>query len=214
MPKILELFSGTKSVSSRFTGWDVLTVDNDASLHPDICGDVLTLTADDIERFFGAPDVIWASPPCQSFSVAAIGKNWTVRKSTGVIFPKTERAQRSIELVEWTLKLIRELDPKYYFIENPRGMLRTFHFMKVMDRYTVTYCQYGDSRQKPTDIWTNHPAPQFKPMCKPRASCHQSAPRGARTGTQGLKNAKERGRLPVEFCDHIFQLCGGENAGS
>lgn len=65
-------------------------------------------------------------------------------------------------------------------------------WMKSLPRYTVTYCQYGDTRMKPTDIWTNHPDPRFKPMCKNGDSCHVPAPRGSKTGTQGLKNSRER----------------------
>ena len=52
------------------------------------------------------------------------------------------------------LKLIEELQPKYYFIENPRGGMRKMEWMKGLPRYTVTYCEYGDNRMKPTDIWT------------------------------------------------------------
>jgi len=80
-------------------------------------------------------------------------------------------------------------------------------FMQGLPRYTVTYCQYGDSRQKPTDIWTNHPEPNFKPPCKSGAPCHISAPRGSKTGTQGLKGAKERAVIPPELCEHIVDIC-------
>lgn len=69
-------------------------------------------------------------------------------------------------------------------------------FVKDFPRYTVTYCQYGDTRQKPTDIFTNHPNPNFKPPCKPGSPCHTAAPRGSSTGTQGLKNKKERAMIP------------------
>ena len=69
-------------------------------------------------------------------------------------------------------------------------------FVKGLERYTVTYCQYGDTRQKPTDIFTNHPNPEFKPACKPGAPCHEAAPRGSRSGTQGLRNKVERARIP------------------
>lgn len=62
-------------------------------------------------------------------------------------------------------------------------------------------------RMKPTDIWTNHPNPSFKPMCKNGDSCHVAAPRGSRTGTQGLKNAKERGVIPQQLCEHICDIC-------
>lgn len=78
--------------------------------------------------------------------------------------------------------------------------------MKGIPRYTVTYCQYGDFRQKPTDIWTNHPDPQFKPMCKRGAPCHMSAPRGSKSGTQLIKGAKDRSRIPEQLCQHIVDI--------
>jgi len=76
--------------------------------------------------------------------------------------------------------------------------------MQDFKRFTVTYCQYGDTRQKPTDIWTNFDW-KPKPMCKPKATCHISAPRGSRTGTQGLKNAKERSVIPPNLFREIFE---------
>ena len=87
-------------------------------------------------------------------------------------------------------------------------------FVKGLPRYTITYCQYGDTRQKPTDIWTNHKDPQFKPPCKPGAPCHQPAPRGSKTGTQGLKNKVERARIPQELCEHVVEICKGEKDGT
>lgn len=92
-------------------------------------------------------------------------------------------------------------------IENPRAALRKMDFMQELPRHTTTYCQYGDTRQKPTDIWTNHPDPKLKPPCKPGSPCHESAPRGSRTGTQGLKGAKERAVIPHELCLHIAEIC-------
>lgn len=107
------------------------------------------------------------------------------------------------------LNLIKELNPKYWFIENPRGGMRKMNFMKDLPRYTVTYCQYGDTRMKPTDIWTNHPNPKFKPMCKNGSPCHVAAPRGSRTGTQGLKNSLIRSIIPNELCNHIVKISEG-----
>ena len=80
-------------------------------------------------------------------------------------------------------------------------------FMQGIPRYTITYCQYGDNRMKPTDIWTNYPNPNFKPMCKNGDSCHEKAPRGSKTGIQGLKNSKERSKIPEKFCDYIVKIC-------
>ena len=81
------------------------------------------------------------------------------------------------------------------------------NFMKDLPRYTVTYCQYGDERMKPTDIWTNHPKPNFKPMCKKGDPCHVKAPRGSKTGTQGRKNSVERSLIPKELCEYIVKIC-------
>jgi hypothetical protein len=44
-------------------------------------------------------------------------------------------------------------------------------------------------------------------MCKNGDSCHVSAPRGAKTGTQGLKGSKERSVIPAALCAHIVDIC-------
>ena len=85
-------------------------------------------------------------------------------------------------------------------------------WMQGLPRYTVTYCQYGEKRMKPTDIWTNHPNPMFKSPCKNGDTCHEAAPRGARTGTQGLKGTKERSVIPPMLCEHVVKIC--EERGS
>lgn len=94
------------------------------------------------------------------------------------------------------------------------GGLRKMRFMQGLPRYTLTYCQYGDTRQKPTDIFTNHPNPMFKAPCKSGDSCHEAAPRGSKTGTQGLKNHVLRSVIPDGLCNHIVDICedkGQEN---
>ena len=74
-------------------------------------------------------------------------------------------------------------------------------------RHTVTYCQYGERRQKPTDIFTNHPDPKFRPPCRRGDKCHDAAPRGSKTGTQGLRGKLERAKLPDELCRHVVRIC-------
>lgn len=73
--------------------------------------------------------------------------------------PVSEYAKFCDSVNTHVLEMIKELQPKYWFIENPRGGLRKMRFMQGLPRYTVTYCQYGDTRMKPTDIFTNHPNP-------------------------------------------------------
>ena len=202
--KTVELFSGTKSFSkvAGLIGHSTFTVDNDPSLEPDWCGDIREFICDI------PADIIWASPPCQGFSVAVIGRNWNHDR------PKTDSARLAMELAQRTLLLIKSVRPKYWFIENPRGMLRKMPWMEEFlvemggVRHTVTYCQYGDTRQKPTDIWTNCLQWKPKPACKPGSPCHEAAPRGSRTGTQGIKGAKDRGRIPAELFEEIFRSIG------
>lgn len=205
----VELFCGTKSFSkvAAARGYKTFTVDNDPRHQPDLDINVLALNAKDLPF---RPEILWASPPCTSFSVASIGHHWHLNGT-----PKTENAIVAQQIVLKTLSLIRETSPRWWFIENPRGMLRTMPFMKGYRRVTVSYCQYGDTRMKPTDIWTNATWWEPRQICRPGASCHQSAPRGAKTGTQGIKGAVERGRIPPALFEEIFsqqpQLIGDLN---
>lgn len=211
--KLLELFAGTRSVSKAFErkGWETYCVEFDHT-HPDIdwYEDINKISAADIISRFGVPDVVWASPPCQSYSVAAIGHH-RYKGEDGELKPKTEFAKKSDELLTHTLEIIEGLccvNPNLtWFIENPRAGMRTMNCMQGLPRYTITYCNYGDTRMKPTDIWTNHPDPQFKPACHNGDPCHTRASRGTKTGTQGLKGAIERARIPDKFCDHIADIC-------
>ncbi len=207
--KVLELFAGTRSIGKAFEsrGHQVFSVDWDKKFENiNLYIDISTLTAEYILSQFGKPDVIWASPDCTSYSVAAISHHRRP-ESDGNLTPISEYAKFCDKTNQHVLDLIRELNPKYWFIENPRGGLRKMRFMQGLPRYTVTYCQYGDSRMKPTDIWTNHPNPIFKPPCKNGDPCHVAAPRGSKTGTQGLKGAKERSVIPEKLCEHIVDIC-------
>ncbi len=211
MPKMLDLFCGTKSVSSAFAaaGWEVYTVDWEKSFEPSLCVDIGSLTAEDIINLCGGvPDVVWASPDCTSYSIAGIRYHRKKNEKTEELEPVSDYAKFCDEVNTHIINVIvNELQPKYYFIENPRGGMRKMGFVKDLPRHTITYCQYGDIRQKPTDIWTNHPAPGFKPPCKPGAPCHEAAPRGSKTGTQGLKNKVDRSRIPEQLCQHIVEIC-------
>ena len=207
--KVLELFAGTRSIGKTFEekGHEVFSVEWDRSFENiDLYKDIYELSAKEILDKFGKPDVIWASPDCSSYSIAAI-RHHRKREENGNLAPVSEYAKFCDRVNQHTLNLIMTLSPKYWFIENPRGGMRKMNFMHGLPRYTVTYCQYGDTRMKPTDIWTNHPDPKFKPMCKNGDQCHEKAPRGSRTGTQGLKGSKERSVIPVELCRHIVKIC-------
>lgn len=207
--RVLDLFAGTRSISKAFIerGHSAYSIEIDKR-HQDIDWyvDILRVTPQDIIERFGHPDVIWASPPCTSYSIAGISHHRRRNALTGELEAFSKFAELSDKLVEHVLYLIKELKPKYWFIENPRGGLRKMGYMRDLPMYTVTYCKYGDFRMKPTDIWTNHEHPNFLPMCKNGDPCHESAPRGSRTGTQGLKGAMERSIIPHDLCIHIAEV--------
>ena len=195
----LELFSGTESYSkyARKLGYQTFTIDNNPDFKPDLCINILDIRSSQL------PDkiyMLWASPPCTCYSVASIGSSWI-----GNYHPKRVETALAMAYVLETLEIIKYFQPEYWFIENPRGVLRKMGFMEGLHRKTITYCQYGDDRMKPTDIWTNFIDWKPKPMCHNGDPCHQPAPRGSKTGTQGLKNSIERSRIPEPLFKEIFE---------
>ncbi len=205
----IELFCGTKSFTkvAEKHGIRMITLDNDARFSPDICKDILDVGWISLPL---KPMVLWASPPCQCFSVASISTHW--KGGCGAYVPKTEACENSLRLIRMTIAIISHNYPIHWFIENPRGVLRKvidviFEDFHITDykRETVTYCQYGDERMKPTDIWTNLKSWKPRPMCKNGDDCHVPAPRGAKTGTQGRLGSVERSRIPSALCKEIVE---------
>lgn len=209
--KILELFAGSRSFSkvAEEMGHETFAVDINDFENIDYVTDILEF---DPSKIPFKPDVIWASPPCTYFSVASIGKHWNKDHT-----PKTEQAKLGVRVVKKTIEIIEMFQPDYFFVENPRGKLRKLGlFDGIAERTTVTYCQYGDTRMKPTDIWTNFLSSNDlfgdnklqgwlpKPICKNGDSCHVSAPRGSQTGTQGLKGNYNRSKVPYQLCKEIL----------
>lgn len=204
--KILELFGGSCSFSNVAKNREHKTFTSDNVKFSDIDYKVDILDFD-ISKIPFIPDVIWASIPCQTFSIASCSTHWTPDKT-----PKTDKCRNGIAIAKKTLEIINEIQPKFYFIENPRGLLRKMDFMQHLQKTTITYCQYeldiplNKRRMKPTDIWTNSlDLWTPKKMCKNGMPCHVSAPRGSRTGTQGLKGNFERSKIPNLLCEEILK---------
>lgn len=202
----IDLFSGTGSATKAFQEsekWNVTRVEINEEQEAEIYADVLDLEPEDLPN----ADFIWASPPCTDFSIACMYDKWT---ENGL--PKKESVSESVKLIYHTLYLINQINPDYWFMENPRGKMR-----KVVPeslnktRKTVTYCQYGDNKMKPTDLWGNHPSSFPVKKCSNNSNCHQSAPRGSSKGTQMLSGNTEIAKVPYELSKQIMEAV--ENPG-
>ncbi len=155
--KVLELFSGTGSVGKCCDqlGWDKVSVD--MLLPADHKCDVMDF---DYKQYAKDEfDIIWASPPCTSYS--QLKKCWYGNKlKDGTIYSKElhEKEQDEADLlVLKTLEIIDYFDVEYWFMENPQtGNLKNRKIMKDLPFYDVDYCMYSDwGYRKRTRIWTN-----------------------------------------------------------
>ena len=205
--KVLELFAGSRSIGkvADSLGYEVFSSDLNNFENIDYIIDILDF---DINKVPFKPNLIWASPPCTSYSIAAISHHRPHDK------PLSDFAVKSDLIVKRTLEIIKELNPEFWYIENPRGMLRKQSFMKGIPRTTIWYCTYGDTRAKPTDIWTNNLRSIFNPDgWNPKPECHngnknchhEAAPRGSKTGTQGVKGNYNRSIIPKLLCEEILK---------
>lgn len=203
--KVLELFAGSRSIGkvAESLGMEVFSCDINDFKGIDYVGNILNF---DYSKVPFKPDIIWASPPCTGFTVCTIGRNWRLSDKGKAIATSTT-SKLGVKLLNKTIEIIEYYNPDSFFIENPRGMMRRMDQLNDYVRHTVTYCQYGDSRMKPTDIWTNNTNWNPREACKNGSPCHTPAPRGSQTGTQGLANAYERSKLPKKLCKEILNSC-------
>lgn len=106
--KMIDICCGTKSVSRAFwlQGWKVLTVDINSDFRPGYCVDVREWVYD----WEADVDFIWCSPPCTEFSYWSRG------------FYKDP----DLSIYQACLRLISEIKPKYWIIENVKGAVRYF----------------------------------------------------------------------------------------
>ena len=147
--KLLELFSGTKSVGkvAEQLGYEVVSLDlKDADINCDILEWDYTIYPT------GYFDVIWASPPCDTFSnmrKCRIGKHGYTNESL-----QKDIDNIGVPIVRRTEEIINYYKPRYYFIENPQ----TGRMKEYIDKpyYDVDYCKYSNwGYKKRTRIWTN-----------------------------------------------------------
>jgi hypothetical protein len=212
---VLELFAGSRSIGNIADemGMNVFSVDWEKYENIDLAIDIGELKINDIPFI---PDMIWASPDCKTYSISKVSYH---REDS--IIPISDYAKKCdlvnahfIGLIDEWIKINPDL---IFFIENPRGMLRFMPFMQEFRRHTVWYCQYGDSRAKPTDIWTNSKKWLPKPVCRnydyddegnilDKHCHHESAQRSTATGgTQGRNVSFEKSKIPEALCKAVLE---------
>jgi len=238
----VDLFSGLRGGGSGFVklGFRVIGVELNEEvnteareLHHYIEDHVMSILdideawCKDLIKRHGPVKVVWASPPCTSFSVASCGHHWFPPEADGTRKPKSEKAELGVKLVEHTLKVIEWLQPDFFWIENPVGILRKLPLLDHLQHVKITYCRYGEERMKPTDLWGKFPSSwRPRPECTNRSNrvgtitiqdgrefvpdnegnpCHVVARRGMATGTQGLKGNALRSIVAHELSDEVAQ---------
>jgi len=203
--KILEIFCGTKSFSkvAEKQGHECFTVDLDIAFKPDLVADLsINYMQKYIKNMVGNFDMIWMSPPCTTFSMASGNTHWTADRK-----PKTQNAIDGLNLLLFCNDIAVEciILNKKFIIENPRARARWF--LPVKWRDTAWYCQYGHTNAKPTDLWHNIKGLKLKTCHNGNKDCHhEPAPRGSKTGTQGIKGSMLRGVVPPQLCKEILEI--------
>jgi len=156
MIRVLELFSGTRSVGKVCDeiGWESVSVDLiSEATHK--C-DIMDFNYKQYPKDYFS--IVWASPPCTNYS--KLQDCFLGRMRKGVLYTKEIQEAEMKEddkLVLRTLEIIDYFNPEYYFIENPAtSKMKDRDYMKDRPFYIVDYCMYSDyGYRKRTRIWTN-----------------------------------------------------------
>ena len=203
--RALVLFCGSGSVEKALADIDpnieIVAIDVDpkskATRLQDVREFALTNLFDYAPGYF---DILWASPPCTEYSQAMTARERNL--------PEADT------LVASALACLLYLKPKYWFLENPDGHLKTRPFMLPFSPYLnkVSYCHYGTPFRKNTNIWSNAPVPELRRCSKETPCTHKkqqgSHPRTAQAGPSGTAAGSGAGKnvyaIPAPLLKELF----------
>ena len=200
--RLLELFSGTKSVSrcAREIGWQTISLDIDSKHSPDLCMDIMAFDQTLYPKDYF--DFIWASTDCRAYSSAR-----TVAK-----IPRDEAMTASDKLVGKTLQIISYFGCAYC-IENPANSRlwdREVARGLISKSVVTSYCNFGYDYMKNARLCSNFPL--VLPRCPGPGLCHAMVGRRhkehAQKGGGGLepryKSRDELHRIPEPLVREIL----------
>jgi len=164
--RVLELFSGTGSVGKvcEELGYETVSVD----IEMPATHKVNIMEFDYKQYPQDHFDIVWASPPCQSYS--SLQRTWFGRMRKGEIYTREKNMLEQDEADKLVLKafeIIKYFNPKFWFVENPStGNLKNRDIMANINYYDYDYCKYSDwGYKKRTRFWTNRTDLEPK-LCK------------------------------------------------
>lgn len=216
--RLLELFCGTKSVGSIFEseGYEVVSLDYNKKFNATHTVDILVWDYREYDPDYF--DVIWGSPDCRTFSLAAGGQYRSMEMIYGKINSKQKETELGNAMILKLIEILKYFKCKAWFIENPRGFLQHFppliDFMKEVNGYKVLlyYGNYGWGSPKPTNIWSNLPLweNEKKPDMSPdtyKLRYHQFNKKPKRFyKTFWSENAEDRSKIPPNLINRLKLL--------
>jgi hypothetical protein len=200
--RLLELFCGTKSVSkavgNRFS--EIISLDIDRKADPTIVADILTwdYTVYPPEYFHS----IWASPPCNEYSL--------IRDSKPGCPPNLALAD---SIVNRTIEIINYFNPIRWYIENPQsGKMKDRPMMEGIPYVDCDYCRFSDwGYRKRTRFWGNVISENV--LCDGEGRCPNMTGASHRTRIFPLLGQtirrltmEEKHRIPPTLIQHLFDL--------
>jgi hypothetical protein len=195
--RVLDLFSGTGSITKAFrsSGHECDSLDLDARFSPTFCVNILDWRFKALPR--GHYDVIWASCPCENYSIARSTAPRDLMLADSLVL-------RTQEIISW-------FAPRCWFVENPEGSLlwRRFTWPRLV---TTSYCSYGFPYRKNTTIATNLDF-SLRNKCGGAGVCSQMigsqhrahAQRGGGGATNAYHTRDELHRIPEGLCEDVVR---------
>lgn len=209
---VLELFSGTGSVGKvcKEIGWDVVSLDIDP--RADIVCDILEWDYKQYPKDHFS--LVWASPPCDNYSILNYSNIGRKLKSGTIVSRESiiKGWEEADKLVKKTLEIIEYFSPCVWYIENPQtGRLKEREFMKDLPYIDVDYCMFSDwGYRKRTRIWTNKEDLQSR-LCDKNCGNMVQGKKGLKhridmsdANIKGINRLDLRHRIPPQLLYYLF----------